>query len=81
MQEFFNNVKSAFTDFGPVDALVIVLFALVFYYVFRILKTSNVRSVIAVFAVLVVATGIIFISDSNLKGDAFMVIDGEGEPW
>ena len=74
MQEFFNNVKSAFTDFGPVDALVIVLFALVFYYVFRILKTSNVRSVIAVFAVLVVATGIIFISDSNLKGDAFMVI-------
>ena len=74
MQEFFNNVKSAFTDFGPVDALVIVLFALVFYYVFRILKTSNVRSVIAVFAVLVGATGIIFISDSNLKGDAFMVI-------
>ena len=74
MQEFLNNVKSAFTDFGPVDALVIVLFALVFYYVFRILKTSNVRSVIAVFAVLVVATGIIFISDSNLKGDAFMVI-------
>lgn len=74
MQEFFNNVKSAFTDFGPVDALVIVLFALVFYYVFRILKTSNVRSVIAVFAVLVVATGIIFISDNNLKGDAFMVI-------
>ncbi len=74
MQEFFSNVKQAFVGFGPIDALIIVLFALVFYYVFRILKTSNVRSVIVVFALLVIATGIIFISDNDLKGDAFMVI-------
>ena len=36
--EFFENVAKIFTSFTVVDALVIVLFALMFYYVFRILK-------------------------------------------
>ena len=74
MKDFFSNVAKAFAGFNAVDALIIILFALVFYYVFRILKTSNVRSVIIVFALFIVATGIIFISESNLKGDAFIVI-------
>lgn len=74
MQEFFTNVGNIFRSFDAIDALVIVLFALVFYYVFRILKSSNVRSVIVVFALLILATGIIFVSDEDLRGEVYMVI-------
>ncbi len=74
MNEFFSNIAKAFSDFGPVDVLSILLFAAVFYYVFRILKMNNVRSVIVVFALFVIVTGIIFASDPKLKGDVFMVI-------
>ncbi len=74
MQEFFTKVGNIFRSFDAIDALVIVLFALVFYYVFRILKSSNVRSVIVVFALLILATGIIFVSDEDLRGEVYMVI-------
>ena len=74
MNEFFSNIAKAFSDFGAVDFLSILLFAVVFYYVFRILKMNNVRSVIVVFALFVIVTGIIFASDAKLKGDVFMVI-------
>lgn len=74
MNEFFFNIAKAFSDFGAVDFLSILLFAVVFYYVFRILKMNNVRSVIVVFALFVIVTGIIFASDAKLKGDVFMVI-------
>lgn len=74
MNEFFKNIGNTFIGFNAVDALVIVLFALMFYYVFRILKISNVRSVIVVFTLLIVATGIVFITNNELKGDAYMVI-------
>ena len=74
MGDFFTNLKNVFVAFNAIDALEIVLFALVFYYVFRILKNSNVFGVIIVFAVLVVATGIIFIANAGLNGSAFMVI-------
>ncbi len=74
MDKFFSNVAKAFSDFGFAEALSLILFAAAFYYVFRILKMNNVRSVIVVFALLVLATGIIFMSDPKLKGDVFMVI-------
>ena len=74
MSEFIQNLKNVFIPFTAVDALEIVLFALVFYYVFRILKNSNVRSVIVVFALLIVATAIIFIANDELRGDAYLVI-------
>ncbi|PWM48773.1 MAG: hypothetical protein DBX39_05590 [Bacillota bacterium] len=74
MNEFFSNIAKAFSDFGAVDFLSILLFAVVFYYVFRVLKMNNVRSVIVVFALFVIVTGIIFASDAKLKGDVFMVI-------
>ncbi len=74
MGDFVANLKNVFASFDAVDALLIVLFALVFYYVFRILKNNNAIGVIAVFALLIVATGIVFISDSELHGDAYMVI-------
>ena len=72
--EFFENVAKIFTSFTVVDALVIVLFALMFYYVFRILKISNVRVVIAVFVLLVLATGAVFIFTDTLNGEAYMVV-------
>lgn len=72
--EFFENVAKIFTSFTVIDALVIVLFALMFYYVFRILKISNVRIVIAVFVLLVLATGAVFIFTDTLNGEAYMVV-------
>ena len=74
MQEIIDNVEKAFSSFRTVDVLLIILFAAVFYYVFRVLKMNNVRSVIVVFALFIIVTGIIFASDVNLKGDVFMVI-------
>ena len=74
MQEFFSKVGNIFRAFDAIDALVIILFALVFYYVFRILKSSNVRSVIIVFALLIVVTGIIFVANDDLGGEVYMII-------
>ena len=74
MDKFLSDIAKTFEGFGVVDFLTILLFAAVFYYVFRILKLNNVRSVIAVVVLLVVVTGIIFASDNNLKGDVFMVV-------
>ena len=51
MQEFLQKITAVFADFNIVDALEIFLFALVFYYVFRILKMSNVRHVTHIFNV------------------------------
>ena len=72
--EFFENVAKIFSSFNVIDALVIILFALMFYYVFRILKLSNVRVVIAVFVLLVLATGAVFIFTDSLNGEAYMVV-------
>ena len=74
MDKFLSDIAKTFEGFGVVDFLTILLFAAVFYYVFRILKLNNVRSVIAVVVLLVVVTGIIFASDNSLKGDVFMVV-------
>ena len=67
MDKFLSDIAKAFEGFGVVDFLTILLFAAVFYYVFRILKLNNVRSVIAVVVLLVVVTGIIFASDNYLR--------------
>ena len=56
MKEFFSNVakacSNAFGSFDFIDALEIILFVIVFYYVFKILKNSNAKGVIAVFILL-----------------------------
>lgn len=74
MDAVLNNLKLAFADFGVVEVLEIVLFALLFYYVFRILKSNNVRSMIAVFTLLVVVAGIIYIFNDDLPTQSFIVI-------
>ncbi len=74
MSEFVKKIKDVFIGFNAVDVLIILLFALMFYYVFRILKNSNVRGVIVVFSLLVFATGIVFISEDGLNAEAFIVI-------
>ena len=74
MQEFFKNVGKIFSSFNAVDALVILLFTLIFYYVFRILKSTNVRSVMVVFISLIVGTGIVFMSDKQFRGEAYIIV-------
>ena len=74
MQEFFKNVAKIFSSFNAVDALVILLFTLIFYYVFRILKSTNVRSVMVVFISLIVGTGIVFMSDKQFRGEAYIIV-------
>lgn len=74
MDQILENIRTAFVPFGFVDALEIILFALVFYYVFRILKNSNVRFMIALFTVLTVVTGVIFVFNTKLNGEVFMII-------
>ncbi len=77
MKEFFDKVaaasKAAFTSFNFIDALEILLFALVFYYVFKILKNSNAKGVIAVFVIFTLATGIVFMGNEELPGYAFLI--------
>ena len=74
MQEILENLRAAFVPFGFIDALEIILFALIFYYVFRILKNSNVRFMIALFTILVLVTGVIFVFNTELNGEVFMII-------
>ncbi len=77
MKEFFDKVaaasKAAFDAFNFIDALEIILFALVFYYVFKILKNSNAKGVIVVFVIFTLATGIVFMGNENLPGYAFLI--------
>lgn len=77
MKEFFDKVaaasKAAFDAFNFIDALDIILFALVFYYVFKILKNSNAKGVIVVFVIFTLATGIVFMGNENLPGYAFLI--------
>ena len=74
MQTFLQNIKDVFLSFGVIDALEIVLFALAFYYVFRILKMSNARWLIALFTLLVIASGAVFVFNDKIACDNFFVI-------
>ena len=74
MTEILENIRAAFVPFTFIDALEIILFAFIFYYVFRILKNSNVRFMIALFTVLVIVTGVIFVFNTELNGEVFMVV-------
>ena len=77
MKEFFSNVakacSNAFGSFDFIDALEIILFVIVFYYVFKILKNSNAKGVIAVFILFTLVTGIVFIGNERLPGYAFLI--------
>ena len=74
MTEILENIRAAFVPFTFIDALEIILYAFIFYYVFRILKNSNVRFMIALFTVLVIVTGVIFVFNTELNGEVFMVV-------
>lgn len=74
MQEFLQKITAVFADFNIVDALEIFLFALVFYYVFRILKMSNVRHVIAIISILVLATGTVFLFSENINNQIYFIV-------
>ena len=74
LKEILDNLRAAFVPFGVIDALEIILFAVIFYYVFRILKNSNVRFMIALFTILVLVTGVIFVFNTELNGEVFMII-------
>ena len=77
MNAFFSKVaeacSKAFDTFTFIDVLEIILFVLVFYYVFKILKNANAKGVIAVFVLFTVATGVVFIGNENLPGYAFLI--------
>ncbi len=76
MKEFFSNIKDAcviaFTSFDFIDVLEIILFVLLFYYVFRILKNNGAKGVIAAFVLLTLATGIVFVGSEELPGYAYL---------
>ncbi len=72
--EFLERVKQIFIAFDVVDALEILLFAMAFYYVFRIFKSNNIRSLIAVFTLLVIAAGAVFVFNEKLRTDLFIVM-------
>lgn len=74
MQEFLQKITAVFADFNIVDALEIFLFALVFFYVFRILKMSNVRHVIAIISILVLATGTVFLFSENINNQIYFIV-------
>ena len=74
MQEFLQKITVVFADLNIVDALEIFLFALVFYYVFRILKMSNVRHVIAIISILVLATGTVFLFSENINNQIYFIV-------
>lgn len=77
MKAFFTNIanawNNAFGSFNFIDALEIILFAIVFYYVFKILKNSNAKGVIVVFILFTIITGIVFIGNESLPGYAFLI--------
>lgn len=76
MKEFFSNIKDAcviaFTSFDFIDVLEIILFVLLFYYVFRILKNNGAKGVVAAFVLLTLATGIVFVGSEELPGYAYL---------
>lgn len=74
MQEFFNNIAKVFTGFFVFDALEILLFAVVIYYVFRVLKNSGARWLIAVFVLILVAAGVVFLGNSELNNELFLLV-------
>ena len=74
MDAVLNNLKMAFAGFGAVDVLEILLFTLLFYYVFRILKNNNVRSMIALFTLLVIVSGVIYVFNEDLPTQSFIII-------
>lgn len=73
MKEIFSKIGNIFTSFEAIDVLEILLFAAVFYYVFRILKNSNVKSVIVVFVLFTLVTGIVFIANEAWSGYAYVL--------
>ena len=74
MQGFFENIANIFRGFTVFDALEILIFAVVIYYVFRVLKLSGARWLIAVFVLILVAAGVVFIGNDELHNWLFILV-------
>ena len=74
MQEFLQRLSGVFTGFGVIGVLEILIFALSFYYTFRILKMSNVRYMIGIFVVLIVIIGVLFALADDINNRYYYVV-------
>lgn len=74
MPEFFVKVADIFKEFTLFDALEVLLFAVVIYYVFRVLKASGARWLIAVFVLILVAAGVVFVGNQELNNWLFILV-------
>lgn len=73
MKDVFVRIGEVFKEFQPIGVLEILLFAIIFYYLFRVLKTNNVKGLIAVFVVFVIATGAVYIGNPALSGYSYLL--------
>ncbi len=74
MQEFLNNIADVFRGFSVFDALEILLFAVVLYYTFRVLKGAGARWLIAAFVIILVAAGVVFLGNDELPNHLFLLV-------
>ena len=74
MQEFLNNIADVFRGFSVFDALEILLFAVVLYYTFRVLKGAGARWLIAAFVIILVAAGAVFLGNDELPNHLFLLV-------
>ena len=74
MQEFLNNIADVFRGFSVFDALEILLFAVVLYYTFRVLKGAGARWLIAAFVIILVAAGAVFLGNDELPNQLFLLV-------
>ncbi len=74
MTEFWNAIKSVFTEPHWVTycAEWVFLFLLI-YFVFRILKEHNARILIAIYTVVTIVVGIIFLFSRNFDDNAYFI--------
>lgn len=74
MREFLQRIAEVFTGFNFVSLLEILLYTIVFYYVFKISKLSNVKHVIAIVSLLVIVSGMVFIFNEEINNKFFIII-------
>ena len=71
----WESLKEMFADTGsiPLYLLEWVLLFVLIYYVFRILKENNAKYLIIVYAVLIVAVGIVMVLAPGLDSNAYVI--------
>lgn len=74
MGEFFSNVGNVFLSINVFDVIEILLFALIFYYIFRVMKESGAKWSIAFFFVILLLAAVIFLGSDDLDNAFFIFI-------